>query len=163
MSDTVLGAITEWLEENPDATQEAKTRLDLGYLTYTVLRFPPQSFPLLRFGIKLMSSILLQSLLGVMNDLLQVADPESGGGFAMRGRNASDSALLLSTSKVLDDIFSTNQFTFPLGMQKQPPSYEDIPARPSPEPKRRREGRAKKSLSGGEDSTEVLSFLVINV
>ena len=55
MSDTVLGAITEWLEENPDATQEAKTRLDLGYLTYTVLQFPPQSFPLLRFGIKLMS------------------------------------------------------------------------------------------------------------
>jgi hypothetical protein len=63
----------------------------------------------------------------------------------------------------LDDIFSTNQYTFPLGMQKQPPSYEDIPAGPSPVPKRRREGRAKKSLSGGEDSTEVLSFLVINV
>jgi hypothetical protein len=48
-------------------------------------------------------------------------------------------------------------------MQKQPPSYEDIPAGPSPVPKRRRKGRAKKSLSGGEDSTEVLSFLVINV
>jgi len=55
MSDTVLGAITEWLDKNPKATQEAKTRLDLGYLTYTVLQFPPQSFPLLRFGIKLMS------------------------------------------------------------------------------------------------------------
>jgi hypothetical protein len=95
-----------------------------------------------------------------MSDLLQVADPESGGGVAMRGRKASDSALLLSTSKVLDDIFSTNQFTFPLGMQKQPPSYENIPAGPSPEPKKR---KGKKSWSGGGVSTEVLSFLVINV
>jgi hypothetical protein len=37
MSDTVLVAITQWLAENHNATQEVKTRLDLGYLTYMVL------------------------------------------------------------------------------------------------------------------------------
>jgi len=51
MSDTVLAAMLEWLAKNPNATQEVKTRLDLGYLTYTVLLFraysPSHSFPLL--------------------------------------------------------------------------------------------------------------------
>ena len=37
MSDTVLAAITEWLAQNHKATREEKARLDLGYLTYTVL------------------------------------------------------------------------------------------------------------------------------
>ena len=46
MSNTVLESITEWLANNPDATQEVKTRLDLGYLTYTVPpRPPPPKFP----------------------------------------------------------------------------------------------------------------------
>jgi hypothetical protein len=51
MSDTVLASMLEWLAKNPNATQEVKTRLDLGYLTYTVLLFgaysPSHSFPLL--------------------------------------------------------------------------------------------------------------------
>ncbi len=126
-----------------------------------------------------LASILSQSLLDTLHDLLQVADPEShhGGGFAKRGRLASDSALLLSTTKVLDDIFSTNSFTFPLGMRKQPPSYENILAGPSPEEKglpaskRSKTGRSSKGMRK-EASTEVAaelagskvhSFLVVTV
>jgi hypothetical protein len=109
-----------------------------------------------------LASVLSQSLLDTLHDLLQVADPEShhGGGFAKRGRLASDSALLLSTTKVLDDIFSTNNFTFPLAMRKQPPSYENIPAWPSPEEKglpvskRSKTGRSSKGMRK-EVSTEV--------
>ena len=109
-----------------------------------------------------LASVLSQSLLDTLHDLLQVADPEShhGGGFAKRGRLASDSALLLSTTKVLDDIFRTNNFTFPLAMRKQPPSYENIPAWPSPEEKglpvskRSKTGRSSKGMRK-EVSTEV--------
>jgi hypothetical protein len=60
----------------------------------------------------------------------------------------------------LDDIFSTNTFTFPLGMRKQPPSYENIPAWPSPEEKglpvskRSKTGRSSKGMRK-EVSTEV--------
>ena len=97
-----------------------------------------------------------------MNDLLQVADPESGSTVAMRGRQASDSALLLSTTKVLDDILDTNTFTFPLGMQKQPPSYKDIPAGPSPQSKKRKKSKERKSQAK-EASTEVHSFHVVDV
>ena len=108
------------------------------------------------------ASILLQSLMDVMSDLLQVADPESGGGGAKRSRQASDSALLLSTSKVLDDILGTNHFTFPLAMQKQPPSYDNIPAVPSPESKKHKRQKSSKAVRT-EASTEVHSFLVVNV
>jgi hypothetical protein len=45
MSDTVLASMLEWLAKNPNATQEVKTRLDLGYLTYTVLLFPLPQLP----------------------------------------------------------------------------------------------------------------------
>ena len=37
MSDTVLKAVLEWLDEHHEATVEEKIRLDLGYLTNEVL------------------------------------------------------------------------------------------------------------------------------
>lgn len=163
MTDSVREAIIEWLAENPDATWDVKTRLNLGYLTYQVLLSPPQvSRCCDNVSYIDVASILLQNLLDVMNDLLQVADPESGSTVAMRGRQASDSALLLSTTKVLDDILDTNTFTFPLGMQKQPPSYKDIPAGPSPQSKKRKKSKERKSQAK-EASTEVHSFHVVDV
>jgi hypothetical protein len=174
MSDTILAAITEWLAENHKATREEKARLDLGYLTYTVL--------LLALSCNVLfvnlASILSQGLLDTLHDLLQVVDPESHhgggpGGFAKRGRLASDSALLLSTTKVLDDVFRTNVFTFPIGMRKQPPSYENIPAGPSPEekglpaPKRSNIGRSRPAMrqeaSAEVAGGEVHSFLVVTM
>jgi hypothetical protein len=37
MSDTVHKSIIVWLEKHPDTTQTEKIRLELGYLTYTVM------------------------------------------------------------------------------------------------------------------------------
>jgi hypothetical protein len=71
--------------------------------------------------------VLFQKLLETLNELLQIANPESNGPVA-RVRQASDSAYLLSTTRTLDDISGTNVFTFPVDMQKQPPGYENIPA-----------------------------------
>lgn len=95
--------------------------------------------------------ILSQSLLDTLHDLLLVADPESqhDSGFAKRVRLASDSALLLSTTRILDDLFNTNSYTFPPEMQKQPPSCENIPAgsfseKGLPASKRYRSGSNKK-------------------
>jgi hypothetical protein len=37
MSDTVQAAVLDWLAQHPRATVEERVRLDLGYITYTVL------------------------------------------------------------------------------------------------------------------------------
>ena len=105
-------------------------------------------------------SVLFQSLLNTLHDLLQLANPESDGS-AKRVREASDSALLLSTTKILDDILRTNDLTFPVGMQKQPPVYDNIP-----EPKEKQKARKQRAtlqLKKNAASTEVPYFLVVDV
>lgn len=100
-------------------------------------------------------SVLFQSFSESLHDLLQLAHPESDG--SKRAREASDSALLLSTTKVLDDILNTNSFTFPVGMRKQPPVYHNVPtlvteSLPTSGKKRKRSDKRKRH------SAEVRSF-----
>jgi hypothetical protein len=69
----------------------------------------------------------------------------------------------------LDDIFRTNTFTFPLEMQKQPPSYENIHAGHSPEEegmpmsKKSKTARSSKGMRKASTCGEVHSFLVVTL
>lgn len=95
---------------------------------------------------------LSQSLLNTLHDLIQISDPESDVGFAKRSREASDSALLLSTTKVLDDIFGSNDFTFPHRMQQQPPIYENILTGSPPGKKSQQGSSGRKRKTSGTKS-----------
>ena len=114
------------------------------------------------------ASVLFQTLVSTLHDLLQVANPESD---AKRVCQASDSALLLSTTKMLDDLLNTNNFTFPVGMQKQPPVYDNVPppvAERLPAAKKLRMSKRGKAAPAKEaptdsTSTAVPSVLVVHV
>ena len=164
MSDTVLEAIQDWLSEHPAATPEERIRLDLGYLTHEVLLQDSVEIGLtyLISFIMFTSVLFFQTLLKVLHDLLQAANPEyDPQGFAKGIRLASDSALLLSTTKMLDDLLGNNHFTFPVGMQKQPPAYDEIPPSESlPASKGKKRSKAPSAVRA---SPEVKSFLVVVV